>query len=83
MIRPHYAGPIVDSRKEIYKAWHAYHRLRELPNPSPEQAVSSSAEKRIRNEVNGYAPPGLLHYLDDLHVPVTKVDEEPPSQAGR
>jgi uncharacterized protein (DUF2235 family) len=66
-VAPNYAGPITDSRHGIYKVVHAYHRLRELPvGDAPGQFVASSAERRDREHVDGYDPPGLDDYLTVL-----------------
>ena len=74
VIAPDYAAPIVNSRKGIYDAMRAYHRLKELPvSGAPAQSIASSAARRFREGTGGYAPPGLRPYLDVL--PVTQVTE--------
>jgi uncharacterized protein (DUF2235 family) len=66
-VTPYYAGPLIDSRRGMYKVLHAYHRLRELPvGDAPGQFVATSAERRFRERVNGYDPPGLDGYLNVL-----------------
>ena len=72
---PDYAAPIIDSRTGMYKVLHAFHRLRELPvGDAPGQSVASSASRRHREQIAGYAPPGLTDYLAALSV--TQVEEE-------
>jgi len=75
-VHPNYAGPVKDSRHGMYDMWRPYERLHELPLPTPDQAVASSAERRFREPVDGYKPKGLGHYLDDLRVPVARVVDE-------
>jgi uncharacterized protein (DUF2235 family) len=77
-VRPNYAGSIRDSRHGIYEMSHAYHRLDELPDPTPEQAVASSARRRFHDHVGGYNPRGLQHYLDELRVTDVVEETQPP-----
>jgi uncharacterized protein (DUF2235 family) len=75
-VTPNYAAPIKDSRTGMYKLLHAFHRLRELPvGDAPGQVIASSADRRHRERVDGYAPPGLDDYLAALNV--CPVVEEP------
>jgi uncharacterized protein (DUF2235 family) len=78
-VRPDYTGVVDDSRKGLYRALGAYHRLEKLPEPTWNQAIASSAERRFRDHVHDYNPSGLRHYLDDLNVRVTQVDETTPA----
>jgi uncharacterized protein (DUF2235 family) len=74
-VTPDYAAPIIDSRTGMYKVLHAFHRLHELPvGDAPGQSVASSAVRRHREQIAGYAPPGLTDYLAALSV--TQVEEE-------
>lgn len=76
VVAPDYSAPIVDTRTGMYKLLHAFHRLRELPvHDAPSQLIASSAERRYREGIGGYNPPGLDDYLAALSI--TKVTEEP------
>lgn len=81
-VAPNYAGPLIDSRHGIYTIVHPYHRLRELRvGDAPGQLVATSAERRYREHVDAYAPPGLDAYLDVLKtVQVVDGSDQPPSR---
>ena len=68
-VTPDYAAPIVDSRTGMYKLLHAFHRLRELSvTDAPGQLIASTADRRYREHVDDYSPPGLTDYLGALSV---------------
>jgi hypothetical protein len=80
---PNYAGELHDSRHGLFKLERPYHRL---AGPPPEtahdragQAISSTAARRAREVVDGYAPRGFADYLAALGEPVDV--EPPPSHA--
>jgi uncharacterized protein (DUF2235 family) len=76
-VDPDYAGPLVDSRRGFYEAWHAYHRLEELPpDYAPAQGISSSAKRRHDDRTAGYSPKGLDRYI--ARWPVMQVTEDGP-----
>jgi hypothetical protein len=78
VITPNYGAKIVDSRTGFWAAMHPYHRLKELPvGDAPGQSIASSSDRRLREGVDRYSPPGLRDYLDVLKV--TDVDEGPPA----
>lgn len=68
-VAPDYAAPLVNSRTGMYKLLHAFHRLRELPvQDAPGQLIASSADRRYREQIDGYGPPGLPDYLAALRL---------------
>ena len=81
-IAPNYAAPIVDSRKGLWSALHAYHRLEELQHESrrsgvaPGQSLASSAERRFTERIEDYSPRSFADYFATL--PRTNVTEETP-----
>jgi uncharacterized protein (DUF2235 family) len=73
-IAPSYTAPIIDSRRGFWEAVRAYHRLKELPvGGAPGQSIASSADRRFRERIGRYSPPGLDDYVREL--PVTPVTE--------
>jgi uncharacterized protein (DUF2235 family) len=80
-VRPNYAGPLIDSRRGLYEAWHAYHRLEKLPPDSaPAQSIASSAVRRRDDQIAEYSPKGLDDYL--ARWPVMHVVENAPQGGG-
>ncbi len=74
---PNYAGPIVDSRRGVYAAFHAYDRLtHDDLSRAPAQALASSAHRRFAEAVDGYAPDGFANYFAQR--PATQVVEVAP-----
>lgn len=68
-VAPDWAANIVDSRRGLWAAIHAYHRLRELPvGDAPGQAMASSAIRRADEHAERYAPPGFDTYRSALGV---------------
>jgi len=61
---PNYSAPIVGSRRGLWQLLHPVHRLTETAVKSaPQQRVASSAERRFREGIGGYSPPGLKECL--------------------
>jgi hypothetical protein len=64
VVAPNYTGPIVDSRKGIYRLLPPYHRLtHDKVRQAPGQAVASSARRRLTEKQGDYSPPGLDAYV--------------------
>jgi uncharacterized protein (DUF2235 family) len=78
-IAPDYRAPIVDSRHGFWEAIRPFHRLVELPvGDAPGQWIASSADRRLRERVAGYAPPGIDAYTRALEVtPVPETGSAP------
>jgi uncharacterized protein (DUF2235 family) len=74
VIAPNYAAKIVDSRRGVWTVLRPYHRLREVSVAAGAgQLIASSAERRFKEHVGGYSPPGLREYLGAVRT--TPVEE--------
>ncbi len=76
-ITPSFAGPIVDSRKGLYRLLPAYHRLAKTSlNDGPGQSLATSVISRLGDARLEYKPPGIGAYAE---LPPTTVDAGGPS----